>query len=67
MSHLYWDKLDVDLDLDSLMFPDRYPLKFLHSQALPRRSITELRGLGKEAWKGVRVGRHLMAEQNAWR
>jgi len=25
--HLYWAALDVDLDLDSLEHPDRYPLK----------------------------------------
>lgn len=25
--HLRWDKLDVDLDLDSLEHPQRYPLK----------------------------------------
>lgn len=26
--HLRWDDLDVDLDLDSLEHPDRYPLKY---------------------------------------
>ena len=24
--HLYWPDLDVDLDLDSLLFPEQYPL-----------------------------------------
>jgi hypothetical protein len=24
--HLYWPKLDVDLDLDRIEHPDRYPL-----------------------------------------
>jgi hypothetical protein len=26
--HLHWSDLDVDLDLDSLEHPDRYPLKY---------------------------------------
>lgn len=26
--HLRWDDLDVDLDLESLQFPERYPLKY---------------------------------------
>ena len=26
--HLYWPKLDVDLSVDSIEHPDRYPLKF---------------------------------------
>lgn len=26
--HLYWKKLDVDLDVDSLKNPEAYPLKF---------------------------------------
>lgn len=26
--HLRWDDLDVDLDLDSLGHPERYPLKY---------------------------------------
>jgi len=25
-SHLYWPDLDVDLDLDSLLYPEKYPL-----------------------------------------
>lgn len=25
--HLYWPDLDVDLEIDNLAFPDRYPLK----------------------------------------
>ncbi len=24
--HLYWPKLDVDLEIDSLQYPQRYPL-----------------------------------------
>jgi hypothetical protein len=24
--HLYWPKLDVDLDLDRILHPDKYPL-----------------------------------------
>jgi hypothetical protein len=26
-SHLYWPELDVDLSVDSIEHPDRYPLK----------------------------------------
>lgn len=26
-SHLYWPKLDVDLSIDSIKKPDRFPLK----------------------------------------
>ena len=26
--HLYWPKLDVDLELDSIIFPEKYPLQF---------------------------------------
>ncbi len=26
--HLYWPKLDVDLEIDSLENPQRYPLKY---------------------------------------
>lgn len=25
-THLYWEKLDIDLDLDSIQFPEKYPL-----------------------------------------
>ncbi len=24
----HWDELDIDIELDSLKFPERYPLKF---------------------------------------
>ncbi len=36
-------------------------------QATPRHSMTELRGLGKKVWEGVRVNRYLSAERDAWR
>ncbi|MBI4370117.1 MAG: DUF2442 domain-containing protein [Elusimicrobia bacterium] len=26
--HLYWPKLDIDLDLDSLENPEKYPLQY---------------------------------------
>ncbi|MFA7576932.1 MAG: DUF2442 domain-containing protein [Candidatus Muiribacteriota bacterium] len=26
--HLYWEKLDIDIELDSLENPERFPLKF---------------------------------------
>jgi len=28
--HLYWEKLDVDLSLDILSHPGRFPLKFVN-------------------------------------
>lgn len=27
--HLRWEELDIDLDLESLKYPDRYPLKYV--------------------------------------
>ena len=36
-------------------------------QAPARHSLMELRGLGKEAWKGIRVNRYLRDERDAWR
>jgi hypothetical protein len=32
----------------------------------PRRSIMELRGLGKELWKDTSVKEHINAERDAW-
>ena len=28
--HLYWPNLDVDLELDSIEFPEKYPLMDMH-------------------------------------
>ncbi len=42
----------------------------LLAQALDRpagRSILELRGLGKELWRGVDAGSYVMSERAAWR
>jgi len=33
--HLYWPQLDVDLEIDNLENPERYPLKF-QSKTRPR-------------------------------
>lgn len=30
-------------------------------------SLLELRGLGKEAWRGVEAGSHVARERKAWR
>ena len=30
-SHLYWPDLDVDLDIESLEHPEKYPLKARHA------------------------------------
>jgi hypothetical protein len=27
--HLHWPELDIDVDLDALRHPDRYPLRFV--------------------------------------
>lgn len=32
--HLYWPELDVDLEIDNLEYPERYPLKFKHLNAV---------------------------------
>ncbi|MEI6126634.1 MAG: DUF2442 domain-containing protein [Pseudomonadota bacterium] len=36
--HLYWPDLDVDLELDNLEFPERYPLKSKTKKLLPLHS-----------------------------
>jgi hypothetical protein len=35
-------------------------------QAKPAHSITELRGLGKEIWRGVDVAKYIDEERNSW-
>jgi len=32
----------------------------------PKHSILELKGLGKEAWKGVTATEHVAAERDSW-
>ena len=32
----------------------------------PRRSILELRGLGREQWRGVDAARHVAEERRSW-
>jgi plasmid stability protein len=42
---------------------------YLLSQALEEpesRSILELRGLGKERWRGVNADRHVTRERRSW-
>ncbi|MBI2251997.1 MAG: DUF2442 domain-containing protein [Armatimonadetes bacterium] len=36
--HLYWPKLDVDLELDNLKNPEKYPLKFESKKHLTSHS-----------------------------
>ena len=36
-------------------------------QNTPRHSITELQGLGKKVWEGIRIDRYLNNERDAWR
>lgn len=41
----------------------------LLSEAVKQReptSILELRGLGKEAWRGLDAGEHVRAERDSW-
>jgi hypothetical protein len=35
-------------------------------KARPKHSIMELRGLGKELWKGVDVEKYINEERNSW-
>jgi hypothetical protein len=44
-THLRWPKLDVDLDIDSLSFPERYPLvaRTVHNKRLGRTPLTRRR------------------------
>ena len=36
--HLYWPELDVDLEIDNLENPEKYPLKFESKKHLTTRS-----------------------------
>ena len=40
----------------------------LHRQGVPRKkhSIMELKGLGKEIWRGVDVEKYIDEERNSW-
>ena len=33
--HLYWEKLDVDLHIESIDYPERYPLKAKVDRKIP--------------------------------
>jgi hypothetical protein len=33
--HLYWPELDVDLEIDNLEHPEKYPLKWRDKELLP--------------------------------
>ena len=37
-----------------------------HLERRPRRSLLELRGLGKSAWQGIDVDEYLRAERSSW-
>jgi hypothetical protein len=36
--HLYWPDLDVDLEIDNLEYPEKYPLQFKTEIHLPKKS-----------------------------
>jgi hypothetical protein len=38
----------------------------LRGDSAPRRSILELRGLGKEVWHGIDAGEYLREERASW-
>ncbi len=42
--HLYWPHIDVDLSVDSIEHPDRYPLKSKARPAEAGASASEVRG-----------------------
>ena len=35
-------------------------------QAWPKHSVRELRGLGKELWRGIDVEKYIEEEHNSW-
>lgn len=37
-----------------------------NSQPRPKRSITELRGLGKEIWQGIDAQEYVNQERDSW-
>jgi hypothetical protein len=54
--HLYWPELDVDLAIESIDHPERYPLV---SRARPRKRVKPLAGRrkGNRTRAGERLGR----------
>jgi hypothetical protein len=52
--HLYWPDLDVDLAVDSLDHPERYPLR---SNAPPHKRLTATAAAVKEGRAGYRIRR----------
>jgi hypothetical protein len=50
--HLYWPELDVDLEIDNLENPDKYPLKFKG-----KKPSAKLEMLAKEALADYKTGR----------
>ncbi len=37
-----------------------------HIQAWPKHSVQELKGLGKELWRGIDVEKYIEEEHNSW-
>ena len=52
------DQLRLLADLETLVRRRAVPR--------PRRSILELRGLGKEIWQGVDIQAYINAERDSW-
>lgn len=52
--HLYWPDLDIDLAVDSLTHPERYPLM---SQAQPNQRLQPTKARGKVAKKRPKASR----------
>src|SRR5262245_42097121 len=50
--HLYWPELDIDLAVESLIHPERYPLV---SQAPPNRRLQPPKAVGQKAAKRRRA------------
>ncbi len=49
--HLYWPDLDIDVDVDSLTHPERYPLV---SQAQPIRRVQPTKARGRTIERAAR-------------
>jgi hypothetical protein len=63
-NHLYWPELDIDLEIDNLENPEKYPLKSkITKKSSSRRSPFDVSGLRKkitrrEILQAARESRH---------
>ena len=62
--HLYWPTLDIDLGLDAIEHPERFPLvaKILSESKRARQSARSIRAGASECERPPRVARRLGGE-----